>query len=332
VSNGKHSERLPEDCKGCRTVFAILVADQENPPVAPATVAVIAQRAGVGVRVTQMHLGHLVTHRRVQEDRRTPVEGAQAARGRQAPDDADPLAWASCQEVPDGTCARCLLEYARAAGRTWSGQLGVEQLAAALGVSERTARTHRGHLATARLIRFTPSTVLLSEHGQRLRRPDRFVLLSGEIGAPVLVADGGWFDDAAASMLAQLPWFRANKRDTERTRKAIAKALRSGQENGWTDAAILDRLLREPDGPVRTGYGRVLHLLPDVSQPYIVPAREAVGIVRRLRECPTCGDPVNPAVTHCGGFVCVNPHFGTDAPVVDLAVVRQQANAFISAS
>jgi hypothetical protein len=325
--SGQHPATLPDDCRGCRALFAALLADHQEPPAIAPTVDVLGQRAGLGRRAAFVHLAHLVTHRRIREDRRTPVPGAAVGRGQQVPPDADALTWAACQEVPDAACARCLAQFARAAGLGWSGQLGERELAEALGVSERTARTHRGHLVRAALIRFTPSVLVVGD-GHRVRQPDRFTLLSGVVAAPVLVPGGDWTDDLAATMLSRLWWFdTARKRDSERGRVAIARRLRAG----WSEGALMERLERAPDGAVTNPYGRLAMLLPAPDQPHVVPASEAVGGVIRLTDCRECGIPFRPRFTGalCGGEVCRNPE--PNAGPVDLGAVRRQFHALTSA-
>lgn len=325
--SGQHRDVQPDDCRSCRTLYALLLADHEQPPAAPTTADQLSARSGLSRRAVRLHLTHLVTHQRIGQDRRTPT--GLAVGGGQLPDDADALTWASAQEVPDATCRKCLEQYAKAAGAAWTGALGSAQLAVLLGVSERTARTHRAHLVAARLIRFAPDVLRLGEKGHRKRLPDRFTLLSGIVPVPAvdLVPGGDWLDDLAASMVVRLPhWFdQANRKEQELARVAIARRLRKG----FTEDQLMTRLALEPDGPVTKPYGRLMTLLPGPDEVPVITAYEAVHGTQEQANCPGCERPFPKDQRTEPGELCRECRDATPEPeaVVDLAAVRHYVHA-----
>ena len=194
----RHPDVVPGDCPRCCEVFAALAARQGTSDVAP-TVPELCTRVGLADRTVRLHLSYLVARGCLLPDRRTPVPGAEVSARRSLPPVFTPLMWAENANVParEGracrTCRRILRELAERSRGTWAGQVGMNELAGLLGLSEHTVRMHArsghrgetgpGHsLAGAGLVEFTPSPVARlvgsRENGrpQFARLPDHYAL------------------------------------------------------------------------------------------------------------------------------------------------------------
>lgn len=277
-------------------MFAVICEHHLASPDVRLTVAEIGTRCGLTRVPAQRHLSHLVKHKRVKADGRTPVAGATVTQGGEVPDDATPLQWAVNVTAPDRTCGKFLRVLA---GQGWSGQLGPADIAAAAGASLRTWKGHRPHLVGARLVEFFPVTVLARDGRHRIRQADRFRLSSGVVvAAPIgnsYAADAA--GDQAKTLVDSVRWYCASPADMTRGYRLVAARLMAG----WPAEELLRRAVHpEPDAYVANPYGLLSTRLPGPDDQYVIPAEAAVrgaAIIRpRCRSCdvPFAGGRTSP--------------------------------------
>jgi hypothetical protein len=290
----QHSKKIPDDCPKCRALFPLIKARFEAGGDR-LTVTEIQSGVGIGERAQRLHLAALVEHRRIEPDRYTPVPGAQV--GPVELDVLSPWDWLATVQCPDRTCKRLLTLYVQHADRTMTGQLSVDEAAAALGTSVRTVVRHRAHLTDPAdghpLVRFEQARERL-ESGRYASPPSRYVLLSAPQELP---AGRSWHEDAAHDVLAQVRWWAsADRAVRQRAVTAILACLR----RGWTPAQLLARLDVEPRSAVTSPLGLLRALLPD-GEPY-TPAAPAVAT--EPVHCPGCGTKYPAHVKVPTGHVC----------------------------
>lgn len=292
---GQHSPIPPDDCASCQRVFARLKEHYEAGG-GRLLAAVLGREVGLKERALRVHLAYLAVHCRIEADRRTPVPGATVAPAAPAlPEGAwpTPLDWAVTVECPDRTCRRLFLLLAREANVAWEGQVSLETAAEALGVSVRTAQTHRAHLVSAGLLRVWPVADVLPS-GLPQRRPDGYQLLSQERSVPSVPSGASWDEDRAIEVLDRIPWWPGAA--PGETSKAVRRIIRHFR-NGWTVDALVKRLAFEPRQAVISRISLLRKMLPPLDQPYVVPALDQVGggssgaAGRAWSTCGECGRP-----------------------------------------
>lgn len=261
----QHGRTLPDDCAQCRKVFAFLHAHHQDHADAP-TAARLAEVCGIGPRMVLVHVAHLVSHRRLADDRRTPVPGATVGRQMppEDPSEVTPTVWAANADVHGcNTCAAILAVLARESKGTWRGQVTTEHLAAetakSLGkgrpLDVRTVRLHlrAGHREAGRighslvgwgLVAFETADGEITGKDQYgrpvyVRRPDRFILWPSQArksGAPrwsPYTAQG-----AAARLLGKTSWFDPSRPQAGWVVRLVAGLL----ERDCPEAEIMARL------------------------------------------------------------------------------------------
>ncbi|MEV6682249.1 hypothetical protein AB0N09_36115 [Streptomyces erythrochromogenes] len=142
-----HTSIPPERCGSCVKILSILTQHHREHPGRPLTGAAIATAAGIARPTAVFHLSYLAECGRLEKDRRTPAKVEVASSQWAA---RSPLDWAVSATLPCRTCARLLLVLATLAKGQWSVQARAEDIAAALGASERTAREHLAALTGQR--------------------------------------------------------------------------------------------------------------------------------------------------------------------------------------
>jgi len=281
--SGQHRQGPPEDCTSCRKLFTVLSEHHQASPDLRLTVAELGTRCGLTREPAQRHLSYLVKHKRVKADGRTPVRGATVTQGGEVPGDASPLQWAVTVATPDRSCGKFLRVLA---GQGWSGRIGPADITAAAGVSLRTWKGHRPHLVAARLVQFTPTTVLARDGRHRVRLADRFRLMSG-IVVPAPIGDSFAADaagDQAKALVDSLWWYCASPADMARGYRLVAARLLAG----WPAEELLRLVAFEPDEYVSNPYGLLSSRLPDADDPYVVPAELAVREAAGRPRCRSC--------------------------------------------
>ncbi|MGO4747042.1 hypothetical protein AB4212_00080 [Streptomyces sp. 2MCAF27] len=303
-----HRDISPDDCSPCQRVFAALEDHQLADPETHLTTEEIGRVVGLKKRATQDHLAHLFAHSRIDADRRTPLAdgiGQPLLPGAQV--------WAANVVAPDPTCAKCLIALA---GWGWEGQVRMDELAKAAGVSLRTVERHRPHLVNADLVVFRPAPVREANSGFVAGRlPDRYTLMSG-LTAPKL--EGAALAAAparAAAIIERVRWFvpadddmRAFEEQRELAIRSVTWCLR----NGWPEEALLRALDASENRSAYRPGGYLSKLLRKLPLEYVVPAREVVRgeTPERRVDCPICDRPFKtrmPGRVLCGGAVCLNP-------------------------
>ncbi|WP_371634513.1 hypothetical protein OG693_39900 [Streptomyces sp. NBC_01259] len=283
--SGTHRQGPPEDCASCRKLFTVLSEHHQASPDLRLTVAEIGTRCGSSRVTAQRHLSYLVKHKRVKADGRTPVRGATVAQGGEVPDDATPLQWAVNVIAPDPTCGKGLRVLA---GQGWSGRIGPGEIAAAAGISVRTWERHRPHLVTARLVQFTPTTVLARDGRHRVRLADGYRLMSGVVvAAPAgdsYAADAA--GDQAKALVDSIRWYCAPPAEMTRAYRLVASRLLAQ----WPAEELVRRaVFPEPDGYVGNPYGLLSTRLPGPAESYVIPAEAAVrGETSARPRCRSC--------------------------------------------
>jgi hypothetical protein len=275
-------------------MFAALAEHHQAQPDMPLTTAQIGERCGLGERAARVHLSHLVRHRRIRSDRRTPVRGATVRKGGEVPAEADASMWAANMVTPDRTCGTLLVAYGRAAGDRWSGQISMADLAATYGIALRTAKRHRPHLVAARLVEFRTATVLAHDGRHRIRLADRFRLLSGVTVAPPTgrTYAEDMAGDQAKTLVDSVPWYCASPADMERGYRLVAARIR----DGWPAGELLRRVLYpEPDAHVTNPYGLLSDRLPARGDAFVIPAEDFVRGATGNPRCTSCGVRMRPS-------------------------------------
>ncbi|MFD9819107.1 hypothetical protein [Streptomyces violascens] len=258
-------------------------------------------------------MGHLFARGRIDADRRTPLVG-----GLGQPLLPGAQQWAAGIVAPDPTCAKCLVALA---GFGWEGQVSMQELADAAGVSLRTAERHRPHLIRADLVAFRPVPVTAEDGKNFGRKADRFTLMSG-LTAPRLV--GAAWDEAptvAAGVIERVRWFVDY---TEEERANAVKSVTWCLRNGWPEEVLLRALDASENRRAYRPGGYLSKLLRKLPAEYVVPARQVARgeVAERQADCPICDTPFKtkvPGRVLCGGPVCLRP---------ELAVVPPAARVF----
>lgn len=303
-----HRDISPDDCRNCQRVFAALQEHQLADPETHLTTEAIGRVVGLKKRATQDHLSHLFACSRIDADRRTPL-----ARGIGQPVLPGAQQWAAGVVAPDPTCAKCLIALA---GYGWEGQVHMEELAKAAGVSLRTVERHRPHLVNADLVYFRPSAD--REPGTGLvigRRPDRYTLMSG-LTAPRL--EGPAWAQApiqAEAVIERVRWFVPADDDMaafEEQRELAIRSVTWCLRAGWPEEALLRALDATENRQAYRPGGYLSKLLRKLPREYVVPAYDVFTnkAPQRVTQCPICTQPVKtsmPGRVLCGGAVCLNP-------------------------
>ncbi|MFF1561824.1 hypothetical protein [Streptomyces sp. NPDC058279] len=245
-------------------------------------------------------------------DRRTPVEGARVGAPAEVPIEEmrTALDWVAAITVPDPTCRRILVLYATHADRTWSGQMSVQETAAALSLSRDTVVVHRAHLVGRlcgaskkaheahgdactgpMLVRFERDSAR-SRRGDRYigRRVDCYVLQSGLLVMnhvnPVPIGRNAE-EDLAYSVLSAASWW--DPKDKGQTWGAVRLLRQIVSEYGWPTAEVRRRIDVTPYTQVHDHLSLLSSLLRDCMQPYVLSAREYVmGEHEALVYCARC--------------------------------------------
>jgi hypothetical protein len=328
-----HSAKRPEDCVRCCEVHQVLAGeharraeqtDVRARAAAPLTVAEIGGHVGIrDESVVRTHLAHLAAHGHLLADRRTPT-GVPVGRGTEQPEESwGPDQWAANQQAPHPACGDLLVLLG---GIGWSGAVPAPEAMAAMladrargrAWSVRTIKEHRPHLGPRReqdkpdavragLVLFTPRVLTLDD-GRRVRHTDGFVLLTGQVTAP-LREDPSVVAALAVQVFDRLAWWpgHAPVREGERARKAIASRLLAG----WPADVLIHRLSPIPQDYVVNGYGLLSARLPAPGEPYRETARAAVQGRTEPLVCPACRNPRPARARYCGGDVCRDRYFGT---------------------
>lgn len=270
-------------------------------PETPLTTDTLGRVVGLRKRATQNHLAHLFAKSRIDADRRTPLVsgiGQPLLPGAQE--------WAANIVSPDPTCARCLIALAYFG---WEGQVKMEELAKAAGVSLRTVERHRPHLVKADLVSFVPVPVHGSDGKNYGRRADRFRLLSGFPAARL--AGPAWAEapDRAEEILARVRWFAGVERDGDEWAAAV-QSVTWCLRNGWPSNALLHALDASENRQAYNPRGYLTKLLRKLPREYILPAQDVASgrTEPRMTECPVCQAPFRtrlPGSPQCGGGYCL---------------------------
>jgi hypothetical protein len=322
VSGGQHAAVLPDDCARCRDLFAVLAARHEAAPDSPVTLALLGQSVGLTERPTRTHLAHLVKHRRVMPDRRTPAPGATCVAARPLPDDITPLAWAASAEVPCRSCGVILRELAVVSRGTWRGQISMGDLGKRAALSEHAARMHArtGHTASGRIGHslVAASLVAFESRAERtgtdrngrpmyVRRPDAFTLWpTRERPLTAAPLSETWQQGQAEVLLTRCVWFDRSHPQAVWIVRLVGALL----GDDWPEPELERRLNVTPrtDAPLARPYLFARKRLPKRGERPVLTVPEVVGIAvpmpGRLRECVECCDPLPrsaaPDVVLCG--------------------------------
>jgi len=299
-SASQHRDVDPDHCRSCRQVFAILEEHQTAAPDEWLTTDTIGQAVGLKVRAARVHLAHLFERGRIDADRRTPLPGSTSSE----PVLPGALAWASGVVAPDPTCAKCLLALA-ALG--WDGQIHMEDLAKAAGVSLRSVERHRPHLIRADLVRFRAVAMTDPSTGRISRLPDRFTLLSQFTAAPMSGPELEMVAERAAEVVSRVHWFTGGPAERAIAESSVSWFLR----NGWPEGALLSAIDATKDRRAFHPSGYLAALLRKLPPQYVLPARDVYTgtSAPRTAECPVCHAAFKTTLTGralCGSGVCLN--------------------------
>ena len=295
----QHKDRPAEECPPCRRIFAAC-EDAHAAGLRP-TAAELGQRTGLGERALRVHRAHLVRHAKLEADRLTPVPGATCSATQEWPSDdfVTPLDWVLTVATRDTTCRTMLRVHATHADESWSGRMGLADLAKALDCSLRTAGTHRRHLVEDGHLRTVADPV---RPGAKTggRRPDKYVLMSGIIPRPVNLART-WDQTRALEVMVQVPWWPSRPDLNRRAVQIVGNRLASG----WPEGELVARLAITPESAVTNPVGLLQSLLPAKGEPYVLPAREAAtGRAWKAPLCACCGVQFARDVPARPGDVC----------------------------
>ncbi|MER5890749.1 hypothetical protein ABT160_43600 [Streptomyces sp. NPDC001941] len=283
----------------------------------PLTGAALAATVGIARQNVLVHVRHMVECGWLEADGRTPIEPLPAAPDVvQAARRATPLRWASDLSLTCRTCGRLMLILATQARDEWSVQRTMEELATALGRSERITREHVAALTGRRPHAAHP---MLGPLLRTERVPEsqgrgglRFVFLGGLTRPGSVAADYSLEEYAelrrtALGVLAQAPLITSGMNADER-RSAAELLLIPRLHVGYPPAVLAEGIRRAGDheGTV-TGhaYGLIRWRLDQVAPAsgYTPTAQSVQAPERVLHECADCGNPFRalPDVAHCPG-------------------------------
>ncbi|MEU8466226.1 hypothetical protein [Streptomyces sp. NPDC029003] len=278
----------------------------------PITTKALGTLVDLGERATYVHLAHLVLHSRLMADRRTPVPGATVGAPAETPVEQiqTPLDWVLTVVCRDRLCRRMLVLCATHADAAWAAQLGVAQIAAALGVHRDTIRVHRRHLSEDKLVKIERVSVRY-ESGHFRRDTDRYVLQSGLLVMaqvhPVPLVGRNHNEDWAHSILACARWWAppATPKGKEATRQAVRLLVQVLAEHGWPSDEVRRRIEITPYDDVHDHLSLLRSLLRDCMEPYVIAARDHVsGTPAGRVQCARCSSPFPSWSRAVPGQVC----------------------------
>lgn len=307
-----HASTPPASCGTCTKIHTVLA--QRRALGQPVTGAALAAASGVSRRAVLTHISYLIECGWVAADRRTPIpQPGDAPPAPARPD--TPLVWATDAALSCKTCGRILLVLATAAGPDqWSVVMPEHELAAALGVTDRTVRTHLAALTGRRPHAHHPQS------GPLLRGelvPDtggrgglRYVFLDGQV-RPGSSAETYTAEEyralrvQALDVLAQVPLLTAHLTTRERTRAAELLVI-PRLHLGYPPAALMEALVDPQDTHLRvhtSAYGLIKWRLEQRAplSGYVAPAKETYDPTPVVHDCADCGLPIKAAlsVTRC---------------------------------
>ncbi|MFJ3630481.1 hypothetical protein ACIPQ3_30755 [Streptomyces albidoflavus] len=304
-----HSNRPPGECGTCAKIHRVLVHHHRTALGQPLTGSAIAAAAGVARRTSLAHIAHMVASGWVDSDGRTPLVGLPSpappegpATGPEAPsgDPRSPLEWARSAAVSCRTCGRLLVTLATLSGSDWHVRVTEEEVADALRVTGRTARTHLAALTGRRPHTTHPQSAPLLRAelvpGSAGRGGLKFVFLSGETAevAPVeTYSVGEWSSlrERAARILAQVP-VAAGMPARERARAADLLLI-PRLHVGYPESVLVAAMTEPGDTPTTahtTSYGllkwRLAQRAPAEAYRPAVAEQQAM-----LHDCADCERP-----------------------------------------
>lgn len=308
-----HANTPPASCGTCTKIHTLLL--QQKAPVQPVTGAALAAASGVSRRAVLTHIGYLVECGWVAADRRTAIPQPGATPPPPARPDT-PLVWATDASLSCKTCGRILLVLATAAGPDqWSLVMPEHELAAALGVTGRTVRTHLAALTGRRPHTAHPQSgpllrgELVPETGGRGGL--RWTFLDGKVktgsGAETYtVQEYRALRVQALDVLAQLPLLTKDLTKRERTRAAELLVI-PRLHVGYPAAAIIEALFDPADTHLKvhtSAYGLIKWRLAQRAplSGYVAPAKETYDPTPVVHDCADCGLPIKSplSVAYCG--------------------------------
>ena len=278
-AKSQHRDIDPDNCKSCRQIFAALEDHQKAAPDEGLTTEAIGRVAGLKTRAAQVHLSHLFARGRIDADRRTPLPGTTSGE----PVLPGALEWVSAIIAPDPTCAKCLLALASLG---WEGQIHMEDLAKAAGVSLRSVERHRPHLIRADLVHFRAVAMTDPVSGRISRLPDRFTLLSQFTAAPLSGPELETVAERSADVVRRVHWFTGGPAERAIAESSVSWFLR----NGWPENALLQSIDATKDRRAFHPGGYLAALLKKLPPQYVLPARDVYTGkgAPRVAECPVC--------------------------------------------
>ncbi|MFD3941087.1 hypothetical protein ACFWSP_40145 [Streptomyces sp. NPDC058618] len=308
-----HRQVSPRECGTCTKIHSVLIQHQRRALGQPLTGAGIAAAAGISRQKSLIHVAHMVEWAWVAADRRTPI--VQAAAAPLPVRTGAPITWATDAALSCRTCGRVLLLLAsHAAPGDWFTQMSESDMAAALGIAERTLRDHLAALTGTRPhARHTLEAPML--RGERIAETGgrgglKWVFLDGKARTGSLADDYSAEEyralrTVALDILAQAPLITAKMTARERT-SAAELLIIPRLHLGYPPAVILEAMT-EPSDHEETvtshAYGLIRHRLKKkASGPYVASAKLTYDRTPVVHDCADCGLPISAPlhVTHCG--------------------------------
>ncbi|MFF4450910.1 hypothetical protein [Streptomyces sp. NPDC001502] len=311
-----HKQAPPTACGSCVRIDAVLRQHARRALGQPITGAAIAAAAGISRQKALVHVRYLIECGWVEADGRTPVvpcpatpTTAAAAQRR------SPLEWAAGLPLSCRTCGRIVIVLASQAGDDWHVQLAEQEIAAALGIAERTVRDHVAALTGRRLH---------ARHAQEapFLRGERVAETGGRGGLRWVFLDGKRRDGAlvelytpeeyralrniALDVLAQAPLLTAKMTARERTGAAELLVI-PRLHIGYPPAAVLAAMTYSTDHEETVkghAFGLIRWRLTQRAPMtgYVALAQEAYDTTPSVRDCAGgCGGRFKAPqhITHC---------------------------------
>jgi hypothetical protein len=205
--------------------------------------------------------------------------------------------------APDPTCTKCLLALARLG---WDGQISMEELAEAAGVSLRSVERHRPHLIRADLVAFRPVSRTDPVTGHITRSAGRYTLLSQFTAAPLADKEREAARATAAELVRRVHWFTGGPEERAIAERSVWWFL----ANGWPAEALLRALDATRDRRAFNPAGYLAALLRKLPPQYVLPARDVYTGQGspRLAECPVCRGMFKTSIPGrplCGAGYCL---------------------------